>query len=46
MVLVIDGEEVDPGANMKAMFDNVAKYLDDTHLLFHAFRIVMGYKCG
>ena len=28
MVLVIDGEEVDPGANMQAMFDDVAYYLE------------------
>ena len=26
-MLVIDGEEVDPGANMKAMFDNGAQFL-------------------
>ena len=35
MVLVIDGEEVDPGANMKAMFDNVAQFLVKMPVLSH-----------
>ena len=35
MVLVIDGEEVDPGANMEAMFDNVAQFLVKMPVLSH-----------